>query len=93
MTVEGEFILLMCADTYLTNDFEFSLRISTTDFSFVACTRFFEGNILRYRALASLKLFENRINDEESREESFELLTTAIASLQNAYQIFKADDV
>ena len=36
MTIEGQFILLMVADTYLTHDYEFSLRISTTDFSFIA---------------------------------------------------------
>ena len=66
MTIEGQFILLMVADTYLTHDYEYSLRISTTDFSFIANTFLFEGNILRFRALASLKLFEERFKDLEA---------------------------
>ena len=54
MTIEGEFILHWVADTYLLNDFEHSLKISTTEFSNVANTTLFEANILRFRALASL---------------------------------------
>jgi len=63
MTVEGQFILHMVADTYLTKDYDYSLRISTTDFSYIANTRLFEGNILRFRALASLKMFEDGLKD------------------------------
>ena len=59
MIIEGEFILHWVADTYLLNDFEHSLRISTTDFSYVANTAVFEANILRFRTLASLKLFHH----------------------------------
>ena len=66
MTIEGQFILLMVADTYLTHDYEYSLRISETDFSFIANTCLFEGNILRFRALASLKLFEVSYKDHIS---------------------------
>ena len=66
MTIEGQFILLMVADTYLTHDYEYSLRISGTDFSFIANTCLFEGNILRFRALASLKLFEEGFKDHEA---------------------------
>lgn len=69
MTIEGQFILLMVADTYLTNDHEYSLRISTTDFSFIASTALFEGNILRFRALASLKLFEDGLKIMQPEEE------------------------
>ena len=58
MVTEGYFIVLMVADTYLTNDYEYSLRISTTNFSYTTNTALFMGNILRFRALASLKLFE-----------------------------------
>ena len=56
MKTEGRFIVLMVADTYLTNDFEYSLRISTTDFSYVANTPIFEGNILRIKSLSASKL-------------------------------------
>lgn len=63
MTIEGQFILLMVADTYLSHDYEYSLRLATTDFSFIANTCLFEGNILRFRALANLKLFEEKFKD------------------------------
>ena len=58
VSIEGEFILLAVANTFLTNDYEYSLRISSADFSYIANSALFEGNILRYRALASIKLFE-----------------------------------
>ena len=64
MRKEDQFIALMAATTYLLNDFEYSLRISTTDFSCMTNTPLFEGNILRFRALASLKLFENSLAEE-----------------------------
>ena len=54
----GKFIMLIVANTYFSNDYEFSLQISKTDFSHIAHSSLFEGNILRFRALASLKLFE-----------------------------------
>ena len=50
--------MLMVAVTYLTNDFEYSYRISVTDFSYSTNTALFMGNILRFRALTCLKLFE-----------------------------------
>ena len=53
----GEFILYMVADTYLSHDFEYSLRISTFDFSYFSNTNLFEGNLLRFRALAYLEMF------------------------------------
>lgn len=58
MSTEGQFIILIVADTFLCNDYEYSLKISEQDFSYVANTSLFEGNILRFRALASIKLFE-----------------------------------
>ena len=93
MTTEGEFILYFVADTYLKNDFEHSLRISTQDFSYVAYSPLFEGNILRFRALASLKLFEQYNNDKyESPEETLDYLIKSIASLENAYNIFEVTE-
>ena len=59
MRVEGQFILLMVVNTYLSNDFEYSLRVSLKDVSYFANTRLFESNILRFRALSSLKMFEH----------------------------------
>lgn len=52
MSKYGYFIVLLVADTYLANDYEYCLRISMTDFSSNASSRLFEGNILRFRALA-----------------------------------------
>ena len=92
MFTEGKFILLCAADAYLTNDFEYSLRISTQNFSSIANSCLFEGNILRFRALASLKLFEHGLEEhEEDRQENFIYLTKAIDSLDNALEIFKAE--
>ena len=91
MKTEGKFILLMVADTYLANDYEYSLRISTNDFSYFANTSLFEGNILRFRALASIKLFEDCLKDDEQNKEAyFSLLTTSIANLENAIDIYGA---
>ena len=61
MTFEGTFVLLMSVDAYLTHDYEYCLRISTTDFSYVANSCIFESNILRVRALASIKHFEDEL--------------------------------
>lgn len=58
MSNHGQFILLNVADSYLMNEFEYSLRLSTNNFSSICFTPLFEGNILRFRALANLKLFE-----------------------------------
>ena len=58
MKPEAQFILLKVADDYLMNEFEGSLRLSNTDLSSINNTPLFEGNMLRFRALASLKLFE-----------------------------------
>ena len=92
MFTEGKFILLCAADAYLTNDFEYSLRISTQNFSSIANSCLFEGNILRFRALASLKLFEHGLEErEEDKQENFTYLTKAIDSLDNALEIFKAE--
>ena len=98
MTIEGHFICLMCADTYLINDFEYSLRISTTDFSCVANTPLFEGNILRLRALASIEIFRYEMGngkrmDALSIKENYNYLTSSIASLENAFIIYEAKEV
>ena len=52
----GLFILYIVADTYLSHDYEYSLRISIINWSYFANSCLFEGNILRFRALASLAM-------------------------------------
>ena len=82
MTNEEEFILLIVSNTYLTNDFEYSLRVALKDVSFIANSCLFESNILRYRALASLKLFQECLDENnEDFGATLKYLTTAISSL------------
>ena len=76
------------------NEFEYSLRLSTNNFSSICFTPLFEGNILRFRALANLKLFECSLEegfDGYMMEQNFEYLIKAIESLENAIEIFKAE--
>lgn len=65
MTDFGQFVMYMVAYTYLSYDFEFSLRISTTEWSYFANSCLFEGNILRFRALASLQMLRESFKDGE----------------------------
>ena len=65
MTDFGLFIIFMVADTYLSHDFEYSLRISTTDFSFFVNSSIFESNVLRFRALASIEMFQNSLQEDD----------------------------
>ena len=94
MAIEGQFILLMAANAYLSNDFEYSLRISLQDVSYVANSRIFESNILRYRALASLKMFEYGFDTSaDDRRETIEYLSSAIDNIENALIIYKTKDL
>ena len=74
------FIMMIIVNRYLLNDIESSLRISTKDFSSVANSSLFEGNVLRFRALAQLKLFENSLEHQES--ESYEDLSSKEENLK-----------
>lgn len=86
--------MLMVANAYLSNDFEYSLRVSLQDVSYVANSRIFEGNILRYRALASLKMFEYGFNEStDDCRHTFESLTNAIDNIENALIIYKTEDL
>lgn len=93
MSIEGNFITLIVADTFLCNDYEYSLKISQLDFSYVANMSLFEGNILRFRALASIRLFEFAQNEEGDLVENFSLIKQAIDSLRDALKIYQAQDV
>ena len=73
MSIEGEFILLAVADAFLASDYEYSLRISSSDFSSTCNSDIFESNILRYRALASIKLFMCAI-EEKMMVQNFAML-------------------
>ena len=53
MTIPGQFILLFAANIFLTNDYEYSLKIMLKNFSFVDNTTLFEANLLRFRSMAA----------------------------------------
>ena len=53
MTIPGQFILLFAANIFLSNDYEYSLKIMLKNFAFVDNTPLFEANILRFRSMAA----------------------------------------
>lgn len=88
----GEFVCLAIANAFLTNDLEYSISISSNNFSIVANSCHFEGNILRFKALASIKLFERAVEQEDELEyDHFLLLEQAIDSIENALAIYKQE--
>ena len=53
MVTRGKMIVLKAANDFLSGDFESSLDICNTNFSNYANSSLFEGNLLRFRALAA----------------------------------------
>ena len=89
MKISGKFILLTAANIFLSRDYEYCLRICSTNFSYVADTALFEGNILRFRALASEQLFSLMCaNLEEKEVLDYSALFDAIDSAKNSLQIY-----
>ena len=75
MSDNGEFIILIMADTFLTRDYEYCLSIAKNDFSFVDNAALFEGNLLRFFSLASFKLFQHAVQaDEQAFVGNFDIL-------------------
>ena len=94
MRTPGQFILLTVANIFLSRDFEYCLRICSTDFSYVANSPLFEGTILRFRALASEELF-SLVRPEEQKDSGapdYSSLFDAIDSAKNALQIYSDKD-
>ena len=94
MWTPGQFILLTVANIFLSRDFEYCLRICSTDFSCVANSPLFEGTILRFRALASEELF-SLVRPEEQKDSGapdYSSLFDAIDSAKNALQIYSDQD-
>ena len=69
MNIPGRFILLMAANIFLSGDYEYCLWICSHNFSYVANASLFEGNILRFKALAAEQLFFHMNLKELSEEE------------------------
>ena len=77
------------ADTFLAHDYEGCLRIAKNDYSFVANSLLFEGNLLRFLALASFKAFEHAMHaDNKKLDANFDLLIQALESAQCALSIY-----
>lgn len=80
------------------------LEFCETDFSHVANSGLFEGNILRFKALAILTILEKKLRAQEgssstlirakeakfTRDEQQEMLKRAIGALENALEISRA---
>ena len=60
----AKFILLKVANDYLANDFKYCIDICSKNLSYVAYCNLFEGNILRFKALALEKIYELRTTKE-----------------------------
>ena len=69
MTVQGKFIVMTAVNTLLCADFAYVLRICSTNFSFIANTSLFEGNILRLKSLAAEYLYKQRKEVHYGQEE------------------------
>lgn len=88
---------MTAANIFLCQDFEYTVRICSTNFSYVANTSLFEGNILRIKSLAQQELFNIRQNqeffgDEEERsrerKQRLQVLLSAIDAARNALSIY-----
>ena len=95
MCANGEFIVLLLADTFLTHDYTGCLRIAKHDYSYIANSAIFEANILRFLSLASFKAFEHAIHNVKEEEldddvfiKNFDLLIQALKSSQAALEIY-----
>ena len=91
MSVAGHFVLLFSANIFLSSDFEYCMRITMKNFSFIENSSLFEGNILRFRSLAAEQLYEHkssiRISDQEIQINLTNLFI-ALESAENALKIY-----
>ena len=60
----------MAANIFLSGDYEYSLSICSHNFSQVANTSLFEGNILRFKSLSAERLFQHVNQDFNSQDKS-----------------------
>ena len=89
MKIPSKFILLTAANIFLSRDFEYCLRICSANFAQVTDSSLFEGNILRFRALASEQLFSLMCESEEEGEApDYSSLFDAIDSAKSALKIY-----
>ena len=65
LSIEGRFILFTVANALLSDHYDYCLRICSTNFTYVANSFLFEGNILRFKALAIHLIHKKGHNQEE----------------------------
>ena len=89
----------MTANTFLSRDFKQCLRVCNQDFSYISNSYLFEGNILRFKALALHEIYKKHTAKNTylpiyERDDYFEfdkpiMIVNAKNSLENAIKIFK----
>jgi hypothetical protein len=95
----SKFFLLKAIVDYLANDLEMCLNVCSTNMSCVSNGSIFEGNILRFKALALEKMYEKEVREAEEEEEAEQdinkssldpviYLVEAIEAILNSISIF-----
>ena len=87
---DAEFIILVIADTFLSGDYEYCLKIAGNDFSHVGDHISFRGNLMRFRSLASFRLFENAIQaNDDDFEVNFDILIQSVRAAEDAHDLYR----
>ena len=99
MTIQGRFIVLYAVNMILQADYEYVLRICSTNFSYIANTSLFEGNILRLKSIACEQIFKikdetsnKEEEDSENQKQIISMLFMAIDSARNGLSIYQSDN-
>ena len=90
----GEFIILLLANTFLTHDYEYCLRIGTTDFTIWSVSNIFRGNLVRFVSVASAKLFEHAMREQDDNfVDHVDFLYQALTCAEKALDIYEAKHI
>ena len=96
VSVDGEqisiaafFIMMFTANIFLQRDYDYCLHICETNFSQLNDITIFQGNMLRFKALAAEQLFHHKTIDLGDKSfENSKLLMTAVESAKKALSLF-----
>lgn len=90
----GEFIILLLANTFLTHDYEYCLRIGTSDFTIWSVSNIFRGNLVRYVSIASAKLFEHAMREQDDNfVDHVDFLYQSLTCAEKALDIYEAKHI
>lgn len=87
MSNQGLFFLLLAANLYLQSDFDLCYELSGSEQHPVALSRLFHCNIIRFRSLSCIKLFEHAA-DEGEYKANFSFLVEAITSVIKSLELY-----